>query len=48
MLTGRADDAARRAAEEAGASGYLIKPFTPEEFRQQVDRVMAARSRKEA
>ena len=38
----------RSQAEEAGASGYLIKPFTPEGLRQQLDRVMASRPRKEA
>lgn len=28
MLTGLSDDASRRAAAEAGASGYLVKPFS--------------------
>ncbi|HVF04751.1 MAG TPA: response regulator [Frankiaceae bacterium] len=28
MLTARADDTARRAAAEAGAVGYLVKPFS--------------------
>ena len=28
MLTGRSDPAVRRAAEEAGARGYLVKPYS--------------------
>ena len=48
MISARAQTMDRAQAEEAGASGYLIKPFTPEELRQQVERVMAARPRKEA
>ena len=28
MLTGRADDESRRAAVAAGASGYLLKPYS--------------------
>lgn len=47
MISARTLTVDRAQAEEAGASGYLIKPFTPEEFRQQVERVMAGR-RKEA
>ncbi len=48
MISARTLSLDRAQAEEAGASGYLIKPFTPEEFRQQVERVMAAGQRKEA
>lgn len=48
MISARAQTMDRAQAEEAGASGYLIKPFTPDELRQQVERVMAARPRKEA
>ena len=48
MISARTMTMDRAQAEEAGASGYLIKPFTPEELRQQVERVMAARPRKEA
>ncbi|KFA91817.1 response regulator [Archangium violaceum] len=48
MISARTQTMDRAQAEEAGASGYLIKPFTPEELRQQVERVMAARPRKEA
>jgi two-component system chemotaxis response regulator CheY len=48
MISARTLAVDRAQAEEAGATGYLIKPFTPEELRQQVERVMAARPRKEA
>jgi two-component system chemotaxis response regulator CheY len=48
MISARTQTMDRAQAEEAGASGYLIKPFTPDELRQQVERVMAARPRKEA
>ena len=48
MISARTQTMDRAQAEEAGVSGYLIKPFTPEELRQQVERVMAARPRKEA
>lgn len=48
MISARTQTMDRAQAEEAGASGYLIKPFTPEELPQQVERVMAARPRKEA
>jgi len=47
VLSERTQPVDRAQAEEAGASGYLIKPFTAEEFQQQVERVMAARPRKE-
>jgi len=47
MISARTQTMDRAQAEEAGASGYLIKPYTPEELRQQVERVMAARPRKE-
>jgi two-component system chemotaxis response regulator CheY len=43
MISARTLAVDRAQAEEAGATGYLIKPFTPEEFRQQVERVMASR-----
>src|SRR3712207_1776582 len=48
MISARTQTMDRAQAEEAGASGYLIKPFTHDELRQQVERVMAARPRKEA
>ncbi len=48
MISARTQTMDRAQAEEAGASGYLIKPFTPEGLRQQLDRVMASRPRKEA
>ena len=48
MISARTLAVDRAQAEEAGASGYLIKPFTPDEFRQQVERVMASRPRREA
>ncbi|HYO54084.1 response regulator [Archangium sp.] len=47
MISARTMTMDRAQAEEAGASGYLIKPFTPDELRLQVERVMAARPRKE-
>lgn len=47
MISARTQTMDRAQAEEAGASGYLMKPFTPEELRQQVERVMAARPGKE-
>jgi two-component system chemotaxis response regulator CheY len=48
MISARSQTMDRAQAEEAGATGYLIKPFTHDELRQQVERVMAARPRKEA
>ncbi|WP_257461807.1 response regulator [Archangium lipolyticum] len=48
MISARTTAMDRAQAEEAGASGYLIKPFTPDELRQQVERVLAAHPRKEA
>jgi len=47
MISGRTQAVDRAQAEEAGASGYLLKPFTAQEFQQQVERVMATRPRKE-
>jgi DNA-binding response OmpR family regulator len=43
MISARTQTMDRAQAEEAGASGYLIKPFTPEELRQQVERILATR-----
>jgi two-component system chemotaxis response regulator CheY len=48
MISARAQTMDRAQAEEAGVSGYLIKPFTTEEFRQHLERVLAAQPRKEA
>jgi CheY-like chemotaxis protein len=48
MISARTQTMDRAQAEEAGVSSYLIKPFTEHELRQQVERVMAARPRKEA
>jgi CheY-like chemotaxis protein len=48
MISARTQTMDRAQAEEAGVSGYLIKPFTPEEFRHQLERVLAARPRREA
>ena len=41
MLTGRADAAARQAAEEAGAAGYLVKPFSAVDLFRVVDEEQA-------
>lgn len=32
MLTGRSDSGSRRAAADAGADGYLVKPFSAREL----------------
>ena len=37
MLTGRADEAARNAAAEAGAAAYLVKPFSAVDLFRVVD-----------
>jgi two-component system, OmpR family, phosphate regulon response regulator PhoB len=37
MLTGRSDDEARKEAIDAGASGYLVKPFSAIELFRVVD-----------
>jgi CheY-like chemotaxis protein len=37
MLTGRSDDVARREALAAGASGYLVKPFSAMDLFRVVD-----------
>jgi CheY-like chemotaxis protein len=44
MISARTLTLDRAQAEEAGANGYLTKPFTAEEFRQQVERVLGARA----
>jgi two-component system chemotaxis response regulator CheY len=41
MISARTLTLDRAQAEEAGANGYLTKPFTQEEFTQQVQRVLA-------
>jgi two-component system chemotaxis response regulator CheY len=41
MISARTLTLDRAQAEEAGANGYLIKPFTQEEFTLQVQRVLA-------
>jgi len=41
MITARTLSLDRAQAEEAGANGYLTKPFTQEEFHQQVQRMLA-------
>lgn len=48
MISARTQTMDRAQAEEAGASGYLIKPFSPEELRHQLERVLALAPRKEA
>ena len=48
MISARTQTMDRAQAEEAGVSAYLIKPVTVESLRTQIDRVMAARPRKEA
>jgi two-component system chemotaxis response regulator CheY len=48
MISARTQTMDRAQAEEVGASGYLTKPFTPEELRQQVERVLASSPRREA
>ncbi|ATB30042.1 response regulator [Melittangium boletus] len=40
MVSARTQTMDRAQAELAGASGYLMKPFTTEELRQQVERVL--------
>jgi CheY-like chemotaxis protein len=48
MISARTQAMDRAQAEEVGASGYLIKPFTHEELRHQVERVLATGPRREA
>ena len=48
MVSARTQTMDRAQAEEAGASGYLIKPYTPEELRTQLERVLAHHPWKEA
>jgi CheY-like chemotaxis protein len=48
MISARTQTMDRAQAEEAGASGYLIKPFSPDELQHQVERVLTPRPRKEA
>lgn len=48
MISARTQTMDRAQAEEAGASGYLIKPFTAEDLRHQLERVRAAAPRREA
>jgi two-component system chemotaxis response regulator CheY len=40
MISARTLTVDRAQAEEVGVDGYLIKPFTQEEFTQQVQRVL--------
>ncbi len=48
MVSARTQTMDRAQAEEAGASGYLIKPYTTEELRTQLERVLAHHPWKEA
>ena len=48
MVSARTQTMDRAQAEEAGASGYLMKPFTTEELRLQLERVLVNPPWKEA
>lgn len=41
MITGVKNSVVRRQAREAGANGYLTKPFAPEELREMVHKVLS-------
>lgn len=42
VLTTRGDDASRTAAQQAGATSYLTKPFTPEGLAAEARRLVSA------
>jgi two-component system chemotaxis response regulator CheY len=44
VLTTEDGDAIKRAGREAGATGWLVKPFDPDQLRQTVRRVLGARA----
>jgi two-component system, chemotaxis family, chemotaxis protein CheY len=44
ILTTEDGDAIKRAGREAGATGWLVKPFDPDQLRQTVRRVLGARA----
>ncbi len=43
VLTTENGDAMKQKGREAGATGWLVKPFNPEQLRNVVDRVLKAR-----
>lgn len=47
MLTARAEEAARRAAETAGCDGYLVKPMAVDELLRTVRETLAHRGRRQ-
>jgi len=44
LLSSKSDQEMRRLAEESGADGYILKPFTPVEITAKVRRCLAAGS----
>lgn len=43
MLTAYNDDARKRAGREAGATGWIVKPFAPDQLLQVIEQVLAQR-----
>ena len=41
VLTAHAEEESRRRATEGGADGFVTKPFQPDDFRREVDRLLA-------
>jgi two-component system chemotaxis response regulator CheY len=48
VLTTRGDEASRAAAEQAGATAYLTKPFAPEALAAEARRLLEAETEVEA
>jgi two-component system chemotaxis response regulator CheY len=44
VLTTESDDAVKRSGRAAGATGWIVKPFDPEQLRAVVARVLRARA----
>jgi CheY-like chemotaxis protein len=44
VLTAHAEEESRRRADEGGADGFVTKPFQPDELRQEILQIIAARS----
>ncbi|MDD9920402.1 MAG: response regulator [Alphaproteobacteria bacterium] len=42
MLTTESDDTKKMAGKQAGATGWLVKPFNPEQLLKVINKVMAA------
>jgi CheY-like chemotaxis protein len=40
VLTAHAEEESRRRATEGGADGFVTKPFQPDDFRREVDRLL--------